>query len=252
MAANRTVTHNYIHRIGQMGIGGAASGSVVDHNEIAYNNNNPGAYVVPYWEAGGTKFVRTDGLTISNNFSHHNGGSGLGCDIDCINIVYEYNLIEDNLNNGIMHETSYAAIIRYNTIRRNGTSKHFQYWTEQAGIQIFASRDVEIYGNLLEDNWNGLTALHANRGTGRHGIWELRNFYAHHNTIKSVNITEAGWGRSGLEDAAGDAAFTSMNNRFQNNTYHLGTAANYFMWMHHDRDENYWRSWPETSAIVIK
>lgn len=239
---------NQIRENYQLGIGGGGSNVEVRYNDIAYN----GQQFEFGWEAGGSKFAFMTGLNCHHNFCHHNYGPGLWTDINNHDTLYEFNTVEDNTSTGIFHEISYEAIIRNNVCRRNGTSKRYPFWVEQAGISVVASRGVQVYSNLLEDNWNGITALHAARGTGDDGAWELRDLDCHHNTVKSININQAGWGRSGIEDTTGDGAFSAMNNFFANNTYHLGTAANYFMWLHQERNEAYWVAGPEPTATVIR
>ena len=70
-----------------------------------------------YWEAGGTKFARTRDLVVRRNFVHHNRGPGLWTDIDNVRTLYEANRVEDNGEAGILHEISYAAVIRNNVVR---------------------------------------------------------------------------------------------------------------------------------------
>ena len=129
-------------------------------NEIAFNNTagfGPG----PQSEAGATKFVFTNRLVVRDNFSHHNHGPGLWTDIDNNDCLYEGNRVEDNDWRGIFHEISYACVIRNNVVRNNGHS--FPAGTplfvlEGAGILVNSSADVEIYGNVVEGNRNGIGA----------------------------------------------------------------------------------------------
>jgi hypothetical protein len=240
MASGRRVVNNYIHHNGQMGIGGASADALVENNEIAYNNT---AGYNDFWEAGGTKFVYSNNLTIRNNFVHHNDGPGLWTDIDNIDVLYEGNRVEDNGRSGIFHEISYRAIIRRNTIKRNGTNKPYPYWIEGAGIQITDSTDVEVYENVLEDNWQGIAALNENRGTGRYGPWTLKNLWVHHNQVTSL-LSTGGAGRTGVvQTSGGSAAFTNQNNRFDSNVYRLGSLPQYFLWLDADRTEQEWRQY---------
>jgi hypothetical protein len=221
------VFSNTIHHNGGFGMTGWGSGAVVESNEISYNNY---ARYDPYWAAGGTKFVRTWGLTIRGNWSHHNGGPGLWTDIDNIYTVYENNTVEDNERGGIFHELGYDATIRWNTARRNGTAKPYPYWTTGAGIEIIDSSNVEIYGNVLEDNWQGITGLEDHRGWGAYGAWQLVNLNVHDNWIRS-STTQAGGGRTGIIDMDNYTAYVHGNNRFQRNQYVLGNPnGRYFMW----------------------
>jgi parallel beta-helix repeat protein len=186
--------------------------------------------------------VNSTNLIVRGNYSHHNLGPGLWTDINNIYTLYENNTVEDNERSGIFIELSYDTIVRYNTARRNGTEAFWYYWTAGAGIEILTAPNVEVYGNVLEDNWNGITALNdPSRGSGLYGPWVLKNLYVHDNTVTSRLVPE-GIGRSGIVDAVGSSGFAaSSNNRFRHNTYNLGSKAHYFIWQG-ERDENEWRA----------
>jgi hypothetical protein len=246
MAYGRKVLNNKIHHQGQLGMGGTGSDSLVEGNELSYNNT-AGFEVV--FEAGATKFVRTNGLMVRHNWVHHNYGIGLWTDIDNLNIVYEYNLLEHNEWGGIHHEISYNAIIRFNTGRNNGTAKPYPYWVEGACIVVSNSSDVEVHGNTCVDNYQGIVAIHASRGTGAHGRWELKNLNVHNNSVTQLASLGAGSSRTGvMESDGGTVAYSSMNNQFRNNTYILGTGREYFTWMNGERTEAQWRAYGQDSS----
>jgi parallel beta-helix repeat protein len=237
--ANSVSRRNFVHHNGGLGLQGDGENVVIEDNEIAYNNY---AGYNPYWGAGGAKWVYTTNLVVRGNFAHHNGGPGLWTDINNVFTLYENNIVEDNERGGIFHEISYDATIRRNTARRNGTGRAFPSWTTGAGIEIVGSPNVEVYENVLEDNWQGITALDDHRGTGTRGPWTVVNLHVHDNTITS-RVSEKGAGRTGLVDTSGTAAFSAKaNNRFRQNTYTLGANAQYFMWMGADYNESGWRS----------
>ncbi|MBC7708119.1 carbohydrate-binding protein [Polaromonas sp.] len=195
---------------GQLGLGGAATNMLVEYNEIAYNNANN--WFNPGWEAGGTKWAFSDGLTVRNNHSHHNHGPGLWTDIDNIRTVYEYNLVEDNDQMGIFHEISYDAKIRNNVVRRNGLVSPIG-WLYSSGILISSSSNTEVNNNHVEGNYNGITTLQQNRGTGKYGPRDVRNISMHDNIV-------IGSGTSGAAQDIGDASFfTARNITFQANKY---------------------------------
>jgi parallel beta-helix repeat protein len=242
-----TALGNYVHHNCGYGFLGAGPDIVVDGNEIAYNNIMAGSTTATcgynsFWGAGGSKWVWTDKLIVRGNFSHHNDGPGLWTDINNMYTLYENNTVEDNARGGIFHEISYDATIRNNTLRRNGTAKDFPWWSTGAGIEIVSSRNVEVYGNTLEDNWQGITGLNDHRGTGNAGPYTLINLNVHDNTVKS-SITDNGGGRTGVIETEGTEAFSSTsNNRFQRNNYTLGPNSKYFMWMGEERTEFEWQS----------
>ena len=195
----------------------------------------------PTGEAGGTKFLDTIGLVVRNNHVHHNDGSGLWTDIDNIDTVIEHNTVTDNGRSGIHHEISYAAVIRYNTVERNGFAKPTWFWG--AGILVDISRDVEVYGNLVRDNANGITAVHQSRPTplGAYGERRLENLHVHDNVIDV-----SGGGVTGVgDDTSAPDSWTVRNNRFEANVYALADDADgeQFGWAGEFID---WSAWLDT------
>ena len=214
---------------GQIGITGVGADIVVQGCEIARNNT---AGYEPGWEAGGTKFALTSNLIVRGCSIHHNSGHGLWTDIDNIGTLFENNDVSDNQGEGIFHEISYAAVIRNNVVRRNGGSS--APWVWGAGIHIASSRDVQIYGNVVENNINGIVGSQQNRGTGAYGARELRNLDVHDNTVHASGKVGIG------QDVNDQSIFTSRNNRFHANTYN---ANQLYTWMDRDITSTTWRSY---------
>jgi PKD domain. len=230
---------NLVHHNGGLGFIGSGRGVQVDGNEIAYNNT---LGYNPYWAAGGSKWVYTDGLVLRNNFAHHNRGPGLWTDIDNINVLYEGNRVEDNDLSGIFHEIGYAAVIRNNRVSRNGRTRPLPGWVDGAGILVAGSSNVEVYGNTLVDNWQGIAGLEGHRGSGIYGEWVLQNLHVHDNSVTQTGTTLSGSGRSGIIDTSGTSAFGALrNNKWVQNTYWLpSTQSNSFIWLGRDVNENGW------------
>ena len=230
------VTNNHVIANGQEGVNGGdnQSGIVVEGNEIAYNN---GAGFLQEWEAGGTKFWATTNLIVRNNHVHHNFGPGLWADNDNVGTLYEGNTVEDNDWVGIVHEISYAAVIRNNIVRRNGL-RDPRGWYWRAGIMVLNSPDVEVYGNTVEDNPNAIVAINQNRGTGALGPYIVMNLWVHDNRVR-MQVGQTGV----VQDIGDNAVFTSRNNHFDRNTYTLGPNARYFVWMNGTRTEGEWRTY---------
>ena len=228
------VLRNKVHHNGQEGIVGIGDNVLIDGNEIAFNNYqdkfNPG------WEAGGTKFVETNGLIVRNNYVHDNHGPGLWTDINNINTLYEGNRVENNTMMGIFHEISYKATIRNNSVKGNGFGMNAWLWG--AGILVAASPNVEIYGNTVTGNANGIGAVQQNRGSGSFGPHLVQNLYVHDNTVTMPS------GHSGIAQDTGDrSVFTSWNNRFVHNTYFLKGNSQPFAWMDRRITEAQWRNY---------
>jgi parallel beta-helix repeat protein len=217
------VIGNNVHHNRQIGIVGHGADVLVDGNEIAFNNYNDD--YDSGWEAGGTKFLRTTNLVVRGNHVHDNHGNGLWTDFDNYNTLYENNLVEDNQVNGIFHEISYDAVIRNNTVRRNGNRQ----------IRVTSSSNVEIHNNVVvaKGDSSGIYGADSPRGSGSHGVFEIKNLWVHHNTI----VIDTGF--TGLRDNKGTGAVWSNNNRFDYNTYTTNTAEPFF-WMNSDRTPGEW------------
>jgi parallel beta-helix repeat protein len=231
------ILRNHVHHQGQMGIAGYGNKLLVEGNEIAYNNT---AGFTTGWEAGGSKFVRTDGLIVRGNFSHHNDGAGIHADIDNINALIESNRVEDNNWRGIFYEISYKAVIRNNIARRNGFKlPKVAGLVDGAGILVSNSRDVEIYGNTVENNRTGIGAYESDRGSGMYGKHDLVNLNVHDNTV----VQSTGRAAGVTQFIGSNAVFTSQNNKFIRNNYDLGTSSRYFYWMNSERTTSEWKGY---------
>jgi parallel beta-helix repeat protein len=205
-AVGNVFRNNRIHHNHQLGVAVTGSvGTVLDGNEIAYNN-----WLGEYnwgWEAGASKFWETQNLVVRGNWSHHNTGPGLWADTDNVGTVYENNVVEDNEGPGIFHEVSGSAVIRNNVIRRNGFD--WQAWLWGAGILIAASDSVEIYGNRLEGNYNGISLVEQDRENGH----VVAGVHVSNNTLVDTGL-------SGAVTDTGDDSIFYADNWFQSNAYH--------------------------------
>ena len=239
------VTNSRLHHNATINIGGVGVGVLIEGNEIAFGNwrfaSDPG------FESGGTKFVKTDSLVVRNNYVHDNGGPGIWTDIDNVHVLIENNRVEANAREGIVHEIGYSAVIRNNSVTGNGTGDPYrgQGWLWNAGIGIHASRDVEIYGNTVSGNANGIVAVQQVRGAGRLGAHRVENLWVHDNRI-TQGVGPAGSlgvAAGAVQDDGDPAIFTSRNNRFQNNLYTLGPTVRPFAWQNAARTATEWRGY---------
>ena len=222
----------HLHHNEKLGLRANGSDILVVGNEISFNNAN-GAFD-PNWEAGGFKFGALDGVVIRDNHIHDNGGHGIWADVDSINILYEGNLIEDNMLSAINHEISYDSVIRNNTIRNNGHGDT-RGWLWGAGIQI-RGPNVAVYGNVLESNKNGIVLIQTGRGSGKHGSYDLRDVHVYDNVIINSGLNGGGRGDSGST-----AIFETS--RFEGNEYHYKDInGQWWMWDDGRGDKTFWQS----------
>ncbi|MBB5936486.1 right-handed parallel beta-helix repeat-containing protein [Streptomyces zagrosensis] len=176
--ARQQVRANCLRDNGQYGMNAYKTGDsirqlVVEGNEIVGNNTDD-------WErrrsgcgcTGGIKFWAVNGADIRGNWVHDNRGAGLWADNNNNDFRIENNVLEANDGAALMYETSYNAVIRNNTIRRNNwvegrkyadRGDNFPYATiyvsEAGGEPRVPGRTdkIEIYRNVLENNWSGIT-----------------------------------------------------------------------------------------------
>ncbi|HEY7004468.1 MAG TPA: right-handed parallel beta-helix repeat-containing protein [Gaiellaceae bacterium] len=215
------VRGNDVHDNGQIGIVGNTANGIdlrYEDNEIAFNNY---ARFKNGWEAGGAKWLKERGLVVRGNHVHDNKGPGLWTDTNNVNVTFENNDVEDNTGAGIFHEASGHAVISNNVVRGNGFK--WRSWLSGAGILISSSKNVQVYGNTVADNADGIAITHTARSSGpSHGP---RNIDVHDNTI-TMKV-----GATGMATGQGAVYFTGRNNRFENNTYFLGCGARHFAWL---------------------
>ncbi len=220
-----TVRRNRILRNGQLGLGGGGSDSLVEANEIAYNNY---ADFAPAWEAGGTKFFLARNLIVRGNFVHRNDGPGLWTDIDNLGVLYEDNVVTDNTHQGIQHEISFDAIIRNNTVERNGTA--FDEWLWGAQILVQNSSNVEVYGNQVvvdSQGGDGIVLIQQSRGAGSLGAYITRNNRVHDNQITYLG----GGGQSGAVADFDQDAMLRGGNEFNLNLHNVANPRRrHFAW----------------------
>jgi len=220
------VLDSFVHDNGQMGLGGTGRGTMlIEGNEIARNGHWSG--IDQGWEAGGSKWSNTDALTVRGNYTHDNYGYGFWTDIDNINTLYENNLVSDNSHGGIVHEISYKATIRGNTLEGNGLDPSLP-WLWGSAILIQNSKDADIYGNTVDmsGGGNGIGLIQQNRGSGAYGAWETTGNKVHDNIL----IKRDGDGKSGLVADWNASAALNGGNSFANNDYYMSASTSNWAW----------------------
>ena len=95
--------------------------------------------------------------------------------------LIENNLVEGNQAEGIFYEISQDAIIRNNRVYRNGFGACGWYWG--GGITVASSSNVEVYGNRLSGNYNGITGTQQDRPGSTPPAHPLDGLQVHDNMI---------------------------------------------------------------------
>jgi parallel beta-helix repeat protein len=199
------VQGNHIHHNEQIGVVGRGANGRIENNEIAHNNHND-RYEMS-WEAGGTKFLHSTRLHIANNFVHDNHGPGLWTDDDNYLTVVENNIIRDNYGPGILHEISYDATIRDNTVTNNA----HRFYT--GGILVANSSNVEVFDNTVTGNSGGIVGIQDERGSGPRGEFATTGLDVHDNIV----AYSTGW--TGVRVNSGTDVTQTGSITFNHNSY---------------------------------
>jgi hypothetical protein len=228
-----------VHDNGQIGIEGNGSDIRIEDSHI-WSNNIYGFDAT--WQAGGIKIAQSDRVTFRGNHVHDNDGPGLWCDIDCRDVLYEGNLVENNRDVGIFHEISFKALIRNNIVRRNGLGDRGWFWG--ADIVLSGSESVEVTGNTLTVAHGRCGIMLIDQGRRDNGKkYRTRNNVVHANEMTFEGTACAG----GVSDAKpGDENFsiiTDGDNQFDGNTYRVSRPVEpaRFVWGHEVTDWNGFR-----------
>ena len=249
------VLRSNLHHNSSINIGGNGRAVLVDGTSSTFGN--PGCAKDPGFESGGSKFVMTDSLIVRNSTFSNNCGVGLWLDIKNVNYQLYNNVIENNVREGLCIEVSFGGKVYNNQVNRNGwpTDPYRPNgWLWDAGIGIHASPDVEVYGNTLTENFQGIVIIQQPRNVSTgdsyapSGGFIAQNIYVHDNivyqrTFGGANGGDGSVGAGAANDAGDTATFTSRNNRWANNTYYLGTNTRPFAWMNGYRTAAEWRAY---------
>ena len=191
------VRHTYIHHNGSFGLIGAGDNTVIESNEIAYNNF---AGFDPYWGAGGSKWV----LHLRSGRPRQLLPSQ--CRSWTVDRHREHLHALREQYGGGQRARRYlprAQLRRHDPQQHRAPQRDHQTHS-RSGRPAPASRSStprtsRSTGTLLEDNWQGITGLDDHRGSGPYGPYALKNLNVHDNIIVS-RITEPGGGRTGIID----------------------------------------------------
>jgi hypothetical protein len=211
--------------MGQEGLSGGGDARVrpttVRNSEVAYNR---ALTFDPDWDAGGAKFTRAfgRGLVVENSWFHHNVGYGLWLDIDNYDVTIRSNLFEANDRAGIFYEVSRRGQIYWNEVTGNSDGPDNQEFGG-AGILLSNCDQVDVHGNVLRDNDNGILVLEDRKvtrwaaDTYRQGLPHIQRVRVHDNDIAMSSGLTGMWIDNG--DTVG--FWRPANIQFERNTYRL-------------------------------
>jgi hypothetical protein len=230
-----TVTGNYLHHNGQLGVGGTGNNVTVTGNEIAFNNTVKYSWA---W-AGGAKFIQIVGLSVTNNSSHDNFGAGLWTDIENSDVDISFNTLSNNRGAGIIHEIGYNATIHDNTLTNDGIDPRGTGPWWGGGIIVANSSGVQVYNNTLTNCQNGIMEQSKNRGNGSNGLpYLLESVLVYNNHITQSTGFAAGLVKN---YPTGNLIYTGAGNTFGTSSKATPAPNNYtlsapvkFVWVYNN------------------
>jgi parallel beta-helix repeat protein len=209
---NVTISGGRVTGSGSLGIGGGGVDGLTIHGvEIDHN----GASANCGFEGGGFKGGATHHLHFFSNYVHDNGCSGVWLDINSANNEIDHNRVDNNSQGGIFYEISQDASIHDNEVSGNGHGSGCG-WLWNAGIGIASSFNIQVYGNTVSGNCNGIAGTQQNRTDSAPPAHLLANISVHDNRISSSGKTGA------VADNGAD--LTTRNIVFANNSFGAGAS----------------------------
>ncbi len=190
---------------------------IIEDSEIAFNNTRK---LPTDDDAGGTKFVGSDGMIVRRNEVHDNYGAGLWWDGYNKNAQVYGNVIYNNRNWGIFYELSYGGTkIHDNTLTGNGLGDGTPNWFNNVQLLVSCSdgsvgAGIEIYDNTIDGAAYPLGLINHS-----HHPTRTRQVYVHDNvmTLRAPTTRVGAVAFDGLTELFGAAA----GNRFDHNTYRV-------------------------------
>jgi hypothetical protein len=245
--SNARVSDANIHHNGRYGLGVTPKcagcpgprGVIVEDSVIAFNNTRK---LPTDGDAGGSKFVGTDGMIVRRTVVHDNYGSGLWWDIGNQNAQVYENRIYNNRNWGIFWEISDGGTkIHHNTLTDNGIAPGPNNWFNKVQILVSDSDGyiggIEIFENTIDGAAHPIGLIN-HRTSLPHGT---RGVHVHHNvmTLRDPSTRVGAAAFNGMTELFTAAA----NNRFDHNTYRVpDDAGEYWVWNGQTLSWDEWRS----------
>lgn len=249
-----------MHHNATLGFGGVGNDSIIDTCTSAYNNVG-----TSNGDSGGCKIVLSLRTIVRNSWFHHNNGPGIWYDIANDSILVDNNLVEDNVQEGIVTEIGFGGRIRRNRVFRCGLDdSRSAGWAWGAGIAAHASggTGLEVDNNFIEGCSYGMAWVQQPRGlnhsdptakrsdnVGLDTEQYCKNLNFHHNTVVmksySGHLNAGSFGAFWAVDDSGTSGLflPGRNNVADNNTYFMraaDTAA--FAYNNGVRNTAYWQA----------
>lgn len=240
----------YAHDNGRYGINAAPNtsgdvsyaGRIYEYCRVSGNNTR---HLNVGGDAGGSKFLYTDGLILRYMWVHDNYGFGLWPDFDNLNAVIEENVCENNRSGGIFYEASFGGtVINNNLLLNNGIGAPTDPQNPEPpdwfrAVQLLVScsdgtlgpgTGIDVHHNIIDGAYRAMGAInhpdHPN---------DSKDIAFHHNQLWLRNATaiSGASGSVGGQDSQTTKTLWTASPAvtFEDNEYHvalLGTS--YHKW----------------------
>ncbi|MFG1812672.1 right-handed parallel beta-helix repeat-containing protein [Kribbella sp. NPDC049174] len=232
------LSRNTVADNGQLGIGQYKSAGVRITANLVTRNNTDGFWIAD-WESGGIKSTRSSG-EVSGNDIVANRGIGMWSDIAEYDRRITGNRIRDNAADGIRYEISYQAVIEQNVVESNGfgtgRGSGGSLW-DGGGINVNTSSGVQVRGNLVKGNRNGISIQSRTRGDGPRGTYVLAEVVIEGNLVVMDDATAS----TGVVENKGSPTKAGAVT-FRRNSYQIdGKAADRFAFRGKTMTWNEWQ-----------
>ncbi len=231
---------------GAFGVTGKGDGVTVDGSTITENDAARFGSIHGGCDgAGGSKFVNSHDLTITNNTFSDNWCTGIWLDTNDDQVTVAHNVSTGNRADGIRLEIGYDVAISDNTVQDNG----------RGGITVVDSPRVTISGNRVSGNLGTEIMLQQHERidpVSPLGPHLMRNAKVTGNEVWLSGSQVAG--ARDTDKPRQDAVFTSYHNHFAGNTYHVPAADSHsFLWLGEKMTFAQWRTAGQdhTGSLVV-
>ncbi|RII94279.1 right-handed parallel beta-helix repeat-containing protein [Clavibacter michiganensis] len=186
-----TISRLTVQRSGMLGLSTGYSYGLLVEDSIFTGNNSERFKAAPV--SGGIKIARSRGVTVVNNDTSGNHGSGIWLDESCYDVTIIGNTSNDNEYTGIQVELSDTAVVADNSTTGG-----------QTGINLIDTGNVEVFNNTMGRNSKfGLSLLQDERRQAVAGYegqdprqpaidptvpWLTRNITVHDNVFASGGL----------------------------------------------------------------
>jgi len=257
LGSNNRITRCWTHSNGKYGItastptpGTRVQNVILENSRI---NENNARNLDPTIDAGGTKFLFIDGMIVRSCWVETNYGSGLWWDTDCINLLCEENVVENQfastapeLKAGMFYEACQGGtIFQHNLLLNNGSTNgnfgnaNFQISSGEAD-QGGNNAIIQVTLNKFDTASGAIVQCSVYNGHGP----PVGTRLSHGCHIEDNEIWLRGTATSKVGGSSAAADLGGHDNTFSQNQYHVASlSTDYWHWNTAQYTPRSWATW---------